>query len=701
LHQQQLEHQQKLLEQQQQQQKLLEQQQQQQQQTAHQPMDQVQYQKQPEQLVYQQPDQVQYQQQQQTYAQVAQKVDSQQYQQAQSQNAQAVPIQYQNSVDQAPLQAQVNYQNVEQAKVQYQQSVEQPPVQYQQSGQAHGINQQQSVDQAQIAYQQAVDHANKVQYQQSVDQVKVVYQAVEPGVQQLQYPNSNNVQVQQYQHQTHQQAPNHLQETQLYQTAGVVQQQQAPQGQQVQSGGQATHQVVHQPVIQSSAQHLQQPSAQQYQQQQLHLVPLQQVGDALQGLSCIQQVQPVHEMIKEEQTGQLTLMMSGVHGVEARVLESEELVRAVEEQPHSQIMQEPIHPMVKKIQEIQSMPVVQNIETGYDTSHPVVDTKNLAVEVPSLTSGGIYLSPGSVGASGTSGYNSQQSTVTSDIGVTVDPVTQMPVNTMAGQDRDKVSCVSSDFERSACPPTALRPAIKLDHSGSCPGKVAGAHAAWSTDRPLVCGVEDHPHPPVPGWVTAPIIFTSDNEGHTGRESRRGSLPVAQAGTSLLFPQPNYTKVKAHSAETSPKCLSASSYSSLSLKLPFPSQSLRRRSADPSDLYRSRQSHRHISGSTSPTSGDELLALPLPLLEQRRASGGSALLSPLWEQLPGHSCLLMSCPHSNCSSQSNMSNMLTIREVMSMTSSQTSLASTQVLYLHMWRRHPTTLCSPSLTPALPH
>ena len=685
LHQQQLEQQQKLIEQQQQQQKLLEQQkqqqqlQQQQQQNSHQPMDQVQYQQQPDQLVYQQPDQVQYHQQQQpiqqqTYSQVVQNVDNQQYQPVQSQNAQAGPVQYQNKVDQAAPQyqqtveqAQVKYhQNVEQAKVQYQQSVEQTPVQYQQSGQAHIINHQQSADQAQMVYQQAVDHA-KNQYQQSVDQAQIIYQAVDPGVQQLPYPSNNQVQVQQF-----------TQEGQVYQPP--AQQPPQMQHQQVQPAGQATHQ----PVIQPPAH-----PAQQYQQQQLHLVPLQQVGDTLQGLSCIQQVQPVHEMITEEQTGQLTLMMSGVHGVEARVMESEELVRAVEEQPHSQIMQEPIHPMVKKIQEIQSMSVVQNMETGFDASPPVVDPKSLAVDVPGLTSGGSYLSPGSVGASGTSGYNSQQSTVTSDLGGSVDQTAKMPVNTVAGQERDKVSCVSSEFERSACPPTALRPALKLDTT------------AGSTDRPLLCSVEDpspsHPYPTtMPGWVTAPIIFTTDIDGRIGRESRRGSLPVAQAGTSLLFPQSILTK--AHSAETSPKYLSTSSYSSLSLKLPFPSQSLRRRSADPSDLYRSRQSHRHISGSTSPTSVDELLALPL--LEQRRASGGSAALSPLWEQLPGHGCLLMSCPHSNCSSQSNMSNMLTIREVMSMTSSQTSLASTQVLKLHTGRRHPTICALPALTPPSP-
>eukprot|EP00092_Neocalanus_flemingeri_P012736 GFUD01013724.1.p1 GENE.GFUD01013724.1~~GFUD01013724.1.p1 ORF type:complete len:3493 (+),score=962.10 GFUD01013724.1:260-10738(+) len=459
LQQQQLEQQQQQLLEQQKQQQLLEQnqqhkmflEQQKQQQNSHQPVDQ-QYQQQTDQVVYQQPDQVQYQHQhsiqQQSYSQVVQNVDNQQYQQTvqQSQSAQAAGVQYQNSVEQAPLQYQQTVeqpssqypQTVEQANIQYQQSVEQTPVQFQQSGQGHIINQQNSVDQAQMVYHQA-------QYQQSVDQGQVIYQAVEPPVQQLQYPTNNQgvqiqkVNVQQYQQTPHQQAPEltrqHPQETQVIQNPTVVQQQQ-PQVQQVQQmTGQATHQPIHQPVIQSTAQHLPQPPVQHYQQQQIHLVPLQQVGDAMQGLSCIQQVQPVHELIKEEQTGQLTLMMSGavgVHGIETRVLESEELVRAVEEKPHSQILQEPMHPLVKKIQEIQSKPVVQNMEGGVEASQPVSDPKNLAVEVPGMIAGGTYLSPGSVGASGTSGYNSQQSTVTSDLGVNVDPVI-----TLAGQERDK------------------------------------------------------------------------------------------------------------------------------------------------------------------------------------------------------------------------------------------------------------------------
>merc|ERR1719270_3016595 len=93
-------------------------------------------------------------------------------------------------------------------------------------------------------------------------------------------------------------------------------------------------------------------------------------------------------------------------------------------------------------------------------------------------------------------------------------------------------------------------------------------------------------------------------------------------------------MKAHSAESSPKrisSLSMSTYNNIAHKLPFPSQSLRRRSADPSDLLR--------------YSGDGARA------------GGSSILSPVWEASPQY-------------------NMMTIREVMSLCGSTTSLASTQ-------------------------
>ena len=120
--------------------------------------------------------------------------------------------------------------------------------------------------------------------------------------------------------------------------------------------------------------------------------------------------------------------------------------------------------------------------------------------------------------------------------------------------------------------------------------------------------------------------------------------MAQPGSLLPLPLP---PTKAHSAESSPgrvAAMSLNTYSSIAHKLPFPSQSLRRRSADPSELLCYR---------TSSSSPEELL---VPLLDQRRASGGSSLmLSPVWEQ----------------------SNMMTIREVISLRGSTTSLASTQV------------------------
>ena len=135
---------------------------------------------------------------------------------------------------------------------------------------------------------------------------------------------------------------------------------------------------------------------------------------------------------------------------------------------------------------------------------------------------------------------------------------------------------------------------------------------------------------------------------SSRTTRRGSLPVAQPGSLLPLPLP---ASKAHSAESSPKRVSAlplNTYTSLAHKLPFPSQSLRRRSADPSELLCYR---------TSSSSPEELM-VPLTALEQRRASGGSSLvLSPVWEQAG--------------------TNMMTIREVISLCGSTTSLASTQV------------------------
>ena len=203
--------------------------------------------------------------------------------------------------------------------------------------------------------------------------------------------------------------------------------------------------------------------------------------------------------------------------------------------------------------------------------------------------------------------------------------------------------------------------------------------------PIVC--QPHPHPilkldvsrhqvtetdQVSGWFTAPIIVTQDLD-RAGHVSRRGSLPVSQLSGSLLAParastglnnglSPGFSGTKAHSAESSPKRISVSQYSSIAHKLPFPSQSLRRRSADPSDLlgYRTNPGSQRTSPTSSLASED--LGL-LSLLDQRRASGGSCLpLSPVWESGPG---------------LARQYNMMTIREVMSLCGSTTSLASTQV------------------------
>ena len=95
----------------------------------------------------------------------------------------------------------------------------------------------------------------------------------------------------------------------------------------------------------------------------------------------------------------------------------------------------------------------------------------------------------------------------------------------------------------------------------------------------------------------------------------------------------YYPHRAHSAESSPKRISVSQYGSVAHKLPFPSQSLRRRSADPAELLGFRGRDGIGSQRTSPTSSSEDTLLAL--LDQRRASGGPGLpLSPVWEGWPG-------------------------------------------------------------------
>ena len=226
--------------------------------------------------------------------------------------------------------------------------------------------------------------------------------------------------------------------------------------------------------------------------------------------------------------------------------------------------------------------------------------------------------------------------------------------------RDKVSVLSQFGHSPIVCQTHPHPILKLD--------VSRHQAQTDTDK-------------VSGWYTAPIIVTQDLD-RAGHVSRRGSLPVSQLSGSLLAPSRasnglsnglgpgSGSGTKAHSAESSPKRVSVSQYSSIAHKLPFPSQSLRRRSADPSELlgYRTNSGSQRTSPTSSLASEDlGLLSMSLLSLDQRRASGGSCLpLSPVWESGPG---------------LARQYNMMTIREVMSLCGSTTSLASTQVTVQH--------------------
>ena len=221
--------------------------------------------------------------------------------------------------------------------------------------------------------------------------------------------------------------------------------------------------------------------------------------------------------------------------------------------------------------------------------------------------------------------------------------------------RDKVSVLSQFGHSPIVCQTHPHPILKLD--------VSKRQAQTDTDK-------------VSGWYTAPIIVTQDLD-RAGHVSRRGSLPVSQLSGSLLAPARASnglsnglgSGIKAHSAESSPKRVSVSQYSSIAHKLPFPSQSLRRRSADPSELlgYRTNPGSQRTSPTGSSLASEDLGLLSLLALDQRRASGGSCLpLSPVWESGPG---------------LARQYNMMTIREVMSLCGSTTSLASTQVTVQH--------------------
>ena len=146
--------------------------------------------------------------------------------------------------------------------------------------------------------------------------------------------------------------------------------------------------------------------------------------------------------------------------------------------------------------------------------------------------------------------------------------------------------------------------------------------------------------------TAPVLSISQPPRHesSGAENRRGSLPVVVAANQSHFLFPLYN-AGLKSVDAGLDNLGLSQYASAAARIPFPAQSTRRRSADPSELYRTSRRHQQTallglarSGSASPNreagggGGDELL---MAYLEQRRASSGSTsggILSPVLESL---------------------------------------------------------------------
>ena len=325
---------------------------------------------------------------------------------------------------------------------------------------------------------------------------------------------------------------------------------------------------------QQQQQHLVQQHLAAQQQQPRHLLPQE-----------IQQVQPVHEVVAEEQACQLAMAGAGeVHGVETQVSE-DELGRAVE--------------------------VLQPVNSG------VQKTVEQVAEVRKVNNKLVSGEPGT--------------------------------QEQAREERDKVSSVSP--QPAQCVP--------------CPGPPRASLP------PLVC--THPPLPPLPAWLTAPVIFLPDPDRDSelsGREARRrGSLPVAPP--PLTFPA--LPPLRQRSADTSPAHLAVPSYSHLA--------GLRRRSADPSELSRARQSLTARLAASAPFHWEE----PLPaLLEQRRASGGGGqggLLAPLWE---------------GGALSSQLSAMFTIREARAWSHSDTSLTSAQVT--PSLTPPPRAPSSPTLTPA---
>ena len=127
--------------------------------------------------------------------------------------------------------------------------------------------------------------------------------------------------------------------------------------------------------------------------------------------------------------------------------------------------------------------------------------------------------------------------------------------------------------------------------------------------------------------TAPVLFYNPLSQTFNSDYRRGSLPVVQQNPVVFLSKP-----KIQSVDEGLDKLILAQYSNIHNKIPFPDLTTRRRSADPSEIYRSRQSLKlgsARSGSASPSrDGDDLLAY----LERRRSSSGSVALSPVLESL---------------------------------------------------------------------
>ena len=209
-----------------------------------------------------------------------------------------------------------------------------------------------------------------------------------------------------------------------------------------------------------------------------------------------------------------------------------------------------------------------------------------------------------------------------------------------------------------------------DGSNGAPPQVSGDAVSVSTPRFVLPRLEvEWLHPPSGQQAGGPYktgppsaelrpstapVFHPDLQCYS-QVSRRGSLPVSTNVNPFVFPSENLSSMK--TVDAGLDNLSLSQYSALSHKIPFPSQTTRRRSADPSEIYRSRQSMRlglsARSGSASPKR--ESLEDILSYLEHRRASSGNTVLSPVLESLLG------------VSSEAVSLHMSTIREMGSLSS----------------------------------